>query len=386
MMKRTDNIGLIVAAGQGKRAGEGLPKQYRQIAGKAILAHAIDNLLAHPEIDTVQVVIADGHQTLYQEAVGDRDLPQPVIGGVFRRDSVINGLKAAHDRGYKRVLIHDAARPFLPKTAIDRLLDALKSSKAAIPVLPVVDTLVNQEVEAVDRNLFHRVQTPQAFDLETVIAAHQAWTGSDEPTDDAQVVRAFGKKIALVTGDRLLEKLTYPADFSVAEAQMTEKMISVCGSGFDVHCFEAGDHIMLGGIKIPHDHGLAGHSDADVALHALTDALLGAIADGDIGTHFPPSDPQWKGANSTQFLEYAVALAKKAGAIIDHADVTVICEAPKVGPYRPAMRKHIAQILGLPEQRVSIKATTTEKLGFTGRKEGIAAQAVTSIRLPDILC
>nr|CAB51895.1 hypothetical protein [Zymomonas mobilis subsp. mobilis str. CP4 = NRRL B-14023] len=167
---------------------------------------------------------------------------------------------------------------------------------------------------------------------------------------------------------------------------MTEKMISVCGSGFDVHCFEAGDHIMLGGIKIPHDHGLAGHSDADVALHALTDALLGAIADGDIGTHFPPSDPQWKGANSTQFLEYAVALAKKAGAIIDHADVTVICEAPKVGPYRPAMRKHIAQILGLPEQRVSIKATTTEKLGFTGRKEGIAAQAVTSIRLPDILC
>ncbi|MFT8451082.1 MAG: bifunctional 2-C-methyl-D-erythritol 4-phosphate cytidylyltransferase/2-C-methyl-D-erythritol 2,4-cyclodiphosphate synthase [Zymomonas mobilis] len=386
MMKRTDNIALIVAAGQGKRAGEGLPKQYRQIAGKAILAHAIDNLLAHPKIDTVQVVIADGHQTLYQEAVGDRDLPQPVIGGVFRRDSVINGLKAAHDRGYKRVLIHDAARPFLPKTVIDRLLDALKSSKAAIPVLPVVDTLVNQEVEAVDRNLFHRVQTPQAFDLETVIAAHQAWTGSDEPTDDAQVVRAFGKKIALVTGDRLLEKLTYPADFSVAEAQMTEKMISVCGSGFDVHCFEAGDHIMLGGIKIPHDHGLAGHSDADVALHALTDALLGAIADGDIGTHFPPSDPQWKGANSTQFLEYAVALAKKAGAIIDHADVTVICEAPKVGPYRPAMRKHIAQILGLPEQRVSIKATTTEKLGFTGRKEGIAAQAVTSIRLPDILC
>ncbi|AEH62052.1 bifunctional 2-C-methyl-D-erythritol 4-phosphate cytidylyltransferase/2-C-methyl-D-erythritol 2,4-cyclodiphosphate synthase [Zymomonas mobilis] len=386
MMKRTDNIALIVAAGQGKRAGEGLPKQYRQIAGKAILAHAIDNLLAHPEIDTVQVVIADGHQALYQEAVGDRDLPQPVIGGVFRRDSVINGLKAAHDRGYKRVLIHDAARPFLPKTVIDRLLDALKSSKAAIPVLPVVDTLVNQEVEAVDRNLFHRVQTPQAFDLETVIAAHQAWTGSDEPTDDAQVVRAFGKKIALVTGDRLLEKLTYPADFSVAEAQMTEKMISVCGSGFDVHCFEAGDHIMLGGIKIPHDHGLAGHSDADVALHALTDALLGAIADGDIGTHFPPSDPQWKGANSTQFLEYAVALAKKAGAIIDHADVTVICEAPKVGPYRPAMRKHIAQILGLPEQRVSIKATTTEKLGFTGRKEGIAAQAVTSIRLPDILC
>lgn len=386
MMKRTDNIGLIVAAGQGKRAGEGLPKQYRQIAGKAILAHAIDNLLAHPEIDTVQVVIADEHQTLYQEAVGDRDLPQPVIGGVFRRDSVINGLKAAHDRGYKRVLIHDAARPFLPKTVIDRLLDALKSSKAAIPVLPVVDTLVNQEVEAVDRNLFHRVQTPQAFDLETVIAAHQAWTGSDEPTDDAQVVRAFGEKITLVRGDRLLEKLTYPADFSVAEAQMTEKMISVCGSGFDVHCFEAGDHIMLGGIKIPHDHGLAGHSDADVALHALTDALLGAIADGDIGTHFPPSDPQWKGANSTQFLEYAVALAKKAGAIIDHADVTVICEAPKVGPYRPAMRKHIAQILGLPEQRVSIKATTTEKLGFTGRKEGIAAQAVTSIRLPDILC
>lgn len=386
MMKKTENIALIVAAGQGKRAGEGLPKQYRKIAGRAILAQAIDNLLAHPAIDTVQVVIADGHQTLYQEAIGDRTLPPPVIGGIFRRDSVINGLKVAHDRGYKQVLIHDAARPFLPKTVIDRLLEALKTDKAAIPVLPVIDTLIDQKTEAVDRTLFHRVQTPQAFDLETVIAAHQAWTGSDEPTDDAQVVRAFGKKIALVTGDRLLEKLTYPADFAVAEAQMTEKMISVCGSGFDVHCFEAGDHIMLGGIKIPHDRGLAGHSDADVALHALTDALLGAISEGDIGTHFPPSDPQWKGANSTQFLEYAVELAKKAGAIIDHADVTVICEAPKVGPYRPAMRKHIAQILGLPEQRVSIKATTTEKLGFTGRKEGIAAQAVTSIRLPDILC
>ncbi|TQL17506.1 2-C-methyl-D-erythritol 4-phosphate cytidylyltransferase /2-C-methyl-D-erythritol 2,4-cyclodiphosphate synthase [Zymomonas mobilis] len=385
-MKKTENIALIVAAGQGKRAGEGLPKQYRKIAGKAILAHAIDNLLAHPEIDTVQVVIADGHQDLYKEAIGARSLPAPVIGGVFRRDSVINGLKAAHDSHYKQVFIHDAARPFLPKAVIDRLLDALKTEKAAIPVLPVVDTLIDQEAKAVDRSLFHRVQTPQAFDLETVIAAHQAWTGSEEPTDDAQVVRAFGKKIALVTGDRMLEKLTYPADFAVAEAQMTEKMVSVCGSGFDVHCFEPGDHIMLGGIKIPHDHGLAGHSDADVALHALTDALLGAIGDGDIGTHFPPSDPQWKGANSTQFLQHAVNLAKKAGAIIDHADVTVICEAPKVGPYRPAMRAHIAQILGLHEQRVSIKATTTEKLGFTGRKEGIAAQAVTSIRLPAILC
>lgn len=385
-MKNTKNIALIVAAGQGKRAGEGLPKQYRKIAGKTILAHAIDALLAHPEIDTVQVVIASGHEDLYKEAIGNRRLPAPVIGGVFRRDSVINGLIVAQNMGYRQVFIHDAARPFLPLSVIDRLLNALKDNKAAIPVLPVVDTLIDLKGAAVDRALFHRVQTPQAFDLETILAAHQAWSGSREPTDDAQVIRAYHQEVALVTGDKMLEKLTYPADFLAAETQMTEKMISVCGSGFDVHAFKSGDHIMLGGLKIPHNQGLAGHSDADVALHALTDALLGAIADGDIGTHFPPSDPRWKGADSTQFLEHAVSLVKKAGGIIDHVDVTVICEAPKIGPHRPAIRQHIASVVGLPEQRVSIKATTTEKLGFTGRGEGIAAQAVTSIRLPLILC
>ena len=366
------NIALIVAAGSGERAGGGVPKQYRKLAGKALLAHAIDHL-DHPRIDTIQVVIGPGQEALYAEAVGDRPLPSPVIGGATRRESVANGLAALGDAD--AVLIHDAARPFLPGAVIDRLLDALESHDGAIPALPVVDTLTTRAGEAVDREALVRVQTPQAFRLDAIRTAHAAWTGA-EPTDDAQVARAAGLDVVLVEGDPALEKLTYEADFARAEAA---RMTPRTGAGFDVHAFGPGDHVWLGGVRIPHPRGLKGHSDADVALHALTDALLGAIAAGDIGEHFPPSDPRWKGAPSALFLEHARDLVAAAGGRIVHADITIICEAPKVGPHREAMRQTIAGLLRLPVTRISVKATTTEKLGFTGRGEGIAAQAVATI-------
>ncbi|HTU11094.1 MAG TPA: bifunctional 2-C-methyl-D-erythritol 4-phosphate cytidylyltransferase/2-C-methyl-D-erythritol 2,4-cyclodiphosphate synthase [Allosphingosinicella sp.] len=370
-------VALIVAAGSGSRAGGDLPKQYRIVAGKALLAHAIDHL-RHPKIDGVQVVIGPGQEVLYAEAVGDRALPSTVIGGATRRQSVANGLAAIDDAG--AVLIHDAARPFLSGAVIDRLLDALETHDGAIPVLPVVDTLTTRVGDAVDREALVRVQTPQAFRLDAIRAAHAAWTGG-EPTDDAQVARAAGLHVATVAGDPALEKLTYEADFARADAA---RLTPRTGSGFDVHAFGPGDHVWLGGVRIPHGRGLRGHSDADVALHALTDALLGAIAAGDIGDHFPPSDPQWKGASSSLFLDHARGLVEAGGGRIVHADVTIICEAPKVGPHREAMRQTIAALLRLPVTRISVKATTTERLGFTGRGEGIAAQAVATIMLPEM--
>ena len=370
------NVALVVAAGSGSRAGGKAPKQYRRLAGKALLAHAVDHL-AHPRIDAVQVVIGEGQEAAYAEAVGDRALPAPVIGGATRRDSVANGLAALGDADL--VLIHDAARPFLPGAVIDRLLDALADHDGAVPALPVVDTLTTRAGDRIDRDTLARVQTPQAFRLDAIRAAHTAWTG-EEPTDDAQVARAAGLDVVLVEGDPALEKLTWEADFARAEAGRT---VPRTGFGFDVHAFGPGDHVWLGGIRIPHDRGLRGHSDADVALHALTDALLGAIAAGDIGDHFPPSDPQWKGAPSSLFLEHARELVATAGGRIVHADVTIICEAPRIGPHRDAMRQLIADLLRLPEARISVKATTTEQLGFTGRGEGIAAQAVATVMMGD---
>lgn len=369
-------LALIVAAGSGERAGGSVPKQYRTVAGKALLAHAIDQL-SHPAIGAIQVVIGEGQEALYEAAIGDRALPAPIIGGATRRESVANGLTALGEAD--AVLIHDAARPFLPGAVIDRLLDALESHDGAVPVLPVVDTLTTRDGDLVDRDALVRVQTPQAFRLPAIRAAHAAWTG-DEPTDDAQVARAAGLDVVLVEGDPALEKLTWEADFARAEAA---RMIPRTGTGFDVHAFGPGDHVWLGGIRIPHTRGLKGHSDADVALHALTDALLGATAAGDIGEHFPPSDPRWKGAPSALFLEHARGLVEAAGGRIVHADVTIVCEAPKVGPHREAMRRTIAGLLRLPLSRISVKATTTEKLGFTGRGEGIAAQAVATIMLPE---
>ena len=372
----TRTVALIVAAGSGSRAGGEVPKQYRKIAGKALLAHAIDHL-AHPRIETVQVVIGAGQAAAYADAAGGRALPAPVIGGATRRESVTNGLAALGNADI--ALIHDAARPFLPAAVIDRLLDALESHDGAVPALPVVDTLSSRDGEAVDREALVRVQTPQAFRLGAIRAAHAAWTG-DEPTDDAQVARAAGLDVVMVEGDPALDKLTWEADFARAEAT---RLLPRTGTGFDVHAFGPGDHVWLGGVRIPHDRGLRGHSDADVALHALTDALLGAIAAGDIGDHFPPSDPRWKGAPSSLFLEHARELIAARGGRIAHADLTIICEAPRIGPHRDAMRRLIAGLLRLPETRISVKATTTERLGFTGRGEGIAAQAVATVLTGD---
>jgi 2-C-methyl-D-erythritol 4-phosphate cytidylyltransferase/2-C-methyl-D-erythritol 2,4-cyclodiphosphate synthase len=381
MQSRTS--ALIVAAGSGTRAGGDLPKQYVPIAGKAVLAHAIDALAAHPAIGQIWVVIGPGQEGFYAEAIGDRALAQPVTGGATRRESVAKGLAVATS---ERVLIHDAARPFLPLEVIDRLLAALDEAPAAVPVLPVADTLAEAGRDlgpTVARDRLARVQTPQAFHTDAIRAAHAAWDKSKEATDDAQIARAAGLTVKTVEGSPLLDKLTYPADFAAAEHHLGPTMVSRTALGFDVHGFTEGDGMWIGGIRIPHSRALAGHSDADVGLHALTDALLGTIGDGDIGTHFPPSDPQWRGAASHVFLSHARKLIAARGGRIDHVDLTIICEEPKVGPHRAAIRARVAELLGLAEAKISIKATTTERLGFTGRREGVAAQAAATVRLPE---
>jgi 2-C-methyl-D-erythritol 4-phosphate cytidylyltransferase/2-C-methyl-D-erythritol 2,4-cyclodiphosphate synthase len=381
MEGRGRTVALVVAAGSGSRTGGEVPKQYRKVGGNALLAHAID-ALCHPRIDEVRVVIGPGQEAQYREAVGERPLPAPILGGAERQDSVLRGLETLEDA--EAVLIHDAARAFLPASVIDRLLNALEMSDGAVPVLPVVDTLARADGalgETVPREGLVRVQTPQAFRFEAILAAHRAWVGS--ATDDAQVARAAGLSVATVEGDAMLEKLTYEADFARWEERLRARMVSRTGMGYDVHAFEPGDSLWMGGILIPHDRGLKGHSDADVVLHAVTDALLGAIGEGDIGQHFPPADPQWRGAASSRFVEHARKLIESRGGRIDHVDATVICEAPKVGPHREAMRARLAELLGLPLGRVSIKATTSERLGFTGRGEGIAAQAIATVSLPE---
>ncbi len=364
---------IIVAAGKGERAGGAVPKQFQRVAGKAIVAHAYDSLVE--VADRIIIVIADGQQMLIAEALKDRPA-QIVIGGAERQDSVRSGLNAARDTDL--VLIHDAARPFVPAAVTARLVKALEDADGAVPALPVVDTLARTSDglgDVVDRSALIRVQTPQAFRYETIIEAHKAWSGSPA-TDDAQMVRAIGAKVIVVEGSADLEKITQAGDIDRIESGM----ISRTGMGFDVHRLETGEELWLCGVHIAHDKGLSGHSDADVALHALTDALLGAIAAGDIGDHFPPSDPQWRGANSARFVEYARDLIHREGGVIDHIDVTIICEAPKIGPHRATMRSAVAEMLQLPLSRISVKATTTERLGLTGRGEGIAAQAVATIR------
>lgn len=374
---------IIVAAGKGERAGSSLPKQYVPIGGTPVLAHSIAAFARHPGIDRIVVVIGDGQQAHARAALEGFSVDALVVGGAERQDSVAAGLAAAGDADL--VLIHDAARPFLPTAVIDRLLDALASSDGAVPALPVVDTLARDDGalgDVVDRNGLVRVQTPQAFRTAALRAAHAQWTGN-AATDDAQMVRAAGFQVAVVEGHTMLEKITRPADFDEAERRLSHRMIVRTGSGYDVHRLVQGGELWLCGVRLDHSHGLSGHSDADVALHALTDALLGALGDGDIGSHFPPSDPQWRGAASHRFVEHAAALIARAGGRIDHVDVTIICEAPKIGPHRAQMRGVVAQMLNIPVSRVSIKATTTERLGFTGRGEGIAAQAIATIRLPE---
>ncbi len=370
---------LIVAAGSGERAGGEKPKQYREFEGKVVFAHAIDSLAGHSAIDAVRAVIGDGQQRLYSEAIGERPLPAPVTGSTTRQGSVLNGLEAIAESGPTDiVLIHDAARPFVPGAVIERLLAACETHVGAIPVLPVTDSLAGKDGQTVRREDFVTVQTPQAFAFESILQAHRAWNRDRPATDDAEIARASGHTIATVEGDRALKKLTFADDF---DQQDTAHGTVRTGMGFDVHAFAPGDHIWLAGIRIAHDRSLAGHSDADVALHALTDAILGALAEGDIGDHFPPGDPQWKGAGSDGFLRHAGDLTKSHGLAIAHLDVTIVCEAPKIGPHRDAMRARIAEILAMPEKSVSVKATTTERLGFTGRGEGIAAQAVATLVL-----
>ena len=379
-------VALVVAAGSGSRAGSGgVPKQYRRLGGKAVLAHAVDHLRRAGATD-IRVVIGRGQEALYAEAVGDRPLPPPILGGAERRVSVLKGLEAiAADGGADIVLIHDAARPFVYADVWERVIAAVEDHALAVPALGSVDTTARGRDtlgDPVDRTDLLRVQTPQGFRFDLILAAHRAWAGG-EATDDAQIARAAGHEVAVVRGDSRLEKLTYEGDFTRAESVLAARMVSRTGLGFDVHAFADGETLWLGGVLIPHERGLKGHSDADVGLHAVTDALLGALGEGDIGTHFPPSDPQWRGAPSSRFVEHARALVEARGGRIDHVDLTLICEAPKIGPHRDAIRTRIAALLQVPEARISIKATTTERLGFTGRGEGIAAQAVATVRLEE---
>ncbi len=377
---------LIVAAGIGARAGLNVPKQFEPIFGKPMVRHSVDSFLSHYAIDQIWIVIAEGQKEQLSKALGSISPHKLVIGGATRQQSVFNGLAAIQNEGGARnILVHDAARPFLPHRVIDRLLDRLETASAAIPVLPSVDTMVqlrnDQLDQTVDRDSLWRVQTPQAFDFSKLLAAHERFPTDQNASDDAQIFKAAGHVVTIVDGDEALKKYTLPADF-VGDRKQHMRQIRT-GMGYDVHRLATGEDLWLGGVKIDHDKGLAGHSDADVLLHALTDALLGAVAAGDIGDHFPPSDPQWRGAASVRFVEHAASLIAEKGGIIHNVDMTIICEAPKIKPHREAIRRNIAEILSLGTDRVNIKATTTEGLGFTGRKEGIAAQAIATISLEE---
>jgi 2-C-methyl-D-erythritol 4-phosphate cytidylyltransferase/2-C-methyl-D-erythritol 2,4-cyclodiphosphate synthase len=368
---------IVVAAGQGLRAGQPVPKQFARWRGQPVVRHSVE-VLARAGCDPILVVIPENAETIAAEALAGIAGVRFVTGGASRQDSVRLGLEALAGAAPDLVLIHDAARPLLPAAVIKRLLAALKAEAGAIPVLPVVDSLAH--VESGDkmgaparREALRRVQTPQAFRFDAILAAHRAWDGPATAGDDAQVAQANGMTIAFVEGDELLHKLTYAADFAPALPPIR------VGTGYDVHALEEGEELWLCGVRVEHTHGLSGHSDADVAIHALVDAMLGAVGAGDIGQHFPPSDPQWKGAASDRFLAHAGTLVAEAGYALGNADVTIICEAPKIGPHREAMRARLAAILGVDIAAISVKATTTEKLGFTGRREGIAAQAAVSL-------
>jgi 2-C-methyl-D-erythritol 4-phosphate cytidylyltransferase/2-C-methyl-D-erythritol 2,4-cyclodiphosphate synthase len=376
---------LIVAAGKGVRAGDGLPKQYRILGGRPVLRRTVETFLQHPAITQVQVVISPEHRDLYDMAVKHLRLPEPIAGGATRQDSVRLGLQALSGNPPSLVLIQDAARAMTDARTISAVIDALEGADGAVPVVPVADTLKRttggRVDETVPRDGLTQAQTPQAFHFEKIMSAHLR--ARDRTfTDDASIAEAAGMTVAAVEGRRSNFKLTTAEDFVIAERLLDAGLTSRTGQGFDVHKFGPGDHVWLCGIRIPHTHGLIGHSDADAGLHALTDALLGAAALGDIGEHFPPTDAKWKGASSDIFLRHAADLIAQRSGVIDHVDITVICERPKVSPHRAAMAARIADILRLDPSRVSVKATTTEGLGFTGRNEGVAAQAIATVRLP----
>ena len=384
---------LIVAAGRGHRFGGELPKQYAQLRGAPVLSHTLRAFLKHPDVTHVVTAIHPDDRELYDAAAqasgaGEKLLP-PTHGGAERQDSVRFGLEALEALSPSKVLIQDGARPLASAGLITRVIDALDEHAAALPCVAVTDTLKRVADglvgETVDRTGLARAQTPQGFRYNDILAAHRAVAG-DALTDDAAVAEHAKMAIGLVDGAEDNLKITTQDDLMRADGLIAARLGDVrTGSGFDVHKFDApgtASEIMLCGIPVPHDCDTVGHSDADVGLHALTDAILGSIGAGDIGEHFPPSDPQWKGAASWKFLAHAASLVAERGGVIASADITIICERPKVGPHRPAMRKRVADILSIAEDRVSVKATTTEALGFTGWREGIAAQAIATVRLP----
>jgi 2-C-methyl-D-erythritol 4-phosphate cytidylyltransferase/2-C-methyl-D-erythritol 2,4-cyclodiphosphate synthase len=379
---------LIVAAGRGERFGAGLPKQYAFLGGRPVLRHAAETFLRHPRVDAVRVVIGSGDEERYESAVrGLAGLLPPVVGGAARQESVRRGLESlAEEPVPDLVLIHDAARPLVSGAVIDRVIDALARWPAVLPVLPVVDSLKRVEGGRVSgdapRDGLARAQTPQGFRYPLLLQAHRA-VAAAEPgyTDDTAIAAAAGLEVAWVQGEERNMKLTLPEDLAVAERFLEARTRWRTGLGFDVHAFAADRPLILCGIPIPHEFGLAGHSDADVAFHAVTDAILGTIGAGDIGSHFPPSEPRWRDADSALFLRHAAGLLAERGGRLENVDLVIVCERPKIGPHRAAMAARLAEVLGVGQDQVSIKATTSERLGFTGRGEGIAAQAVVSVAL-----
>ncbi|MFC0242820.1 bifunctional 2-C-methyl-D-erythritol 4-phosphate cytidylyltransferase/2-C-methyl-D-erythritol 2,4-cyclodiphosphate synthase [Rhodopseudomonas telluris] len=381
---------IIVAAGRGLRAGAGGPKQYRTLAGRPVIARSLEPFCSHPEICAVQPVTNPDDTALFNEAVAGLSFRPAVGGGATRQASVRAGLEALAQLAPDIVLIHDAARPFVTPGLISRAIVAAGQTGAALPVVAINDTVkqINAagEVEATpDRATLRIAQTPQAFRYDVILDAHRraARDGRDDFTDDAAIAEWAGLTVATFEGDAANMKLTTPDDFAREESRLTALLGDIrTGTGYDVHAFGDGDHVWLCGLKVPHNRGFLAHSDGDVGLHALVDAILGALADGDIGSHFPPTDPQWKGAASDKFLKYAVDRVAARGGRIANLEVTMICERPKIGPLRDPMRQRIAEITGLPVSRIAVKATTSERLGFTGREEGIAATASATIRLP----
>jgi 2-C-methyl-D-erythritol 4-phosphate cytidylyltransferase/2-C-methyl-D-erythritol 2,4-cyclodiphosphate synthase len=377
---------LIVAAGKGERAGGVVPKQYAPVLGWPLLRWTLEAFARHPKVDMVQVVIGANDDKIYGETILGMNLLPVLAGGPTRQHSVMHGLEALAHRKPDFVLIQDAARPLVSAKVIDDVIAALEAgADGAVPLLPVADTLRKKEAGkwvTVPRDGLLRAQTPQGFRFDKILAVHRQFAKEDV-TDDMALAEMAGLHVEAVAGEDSNMKVTNPEDFAMAETQLRARLgDSRTGMGYDVHKFTAGDHVWLCGIKVSHSHGLEGHSDADAGLHALTDAILGAIGEGDIGQHFPPTDERWRGAPSWKFLAHAASLVSAKGGVIVHCDVTIVCERPKVGPHREAMRAKIAEILKLDVSRVSVKATTTEGLGFEGKREGLAAQAVATVRLP----
>ncbi len=379
-----ETVALVVAAGRGERLGGDIPKQYRRLAGLPMLLRSLQAFVRHPRISGVRAIIHPDDMALYNEATVGLELMPVAFGGATRHESSQKGLESLTANPPGRVLIHDASRPLVDAATIDRVLASLEHSTSAIAALPVRDTIKREDGDAsvsetIDRSALWRAQTPQGFDYSSILTAHQI-PSNRLYTDDAAVAEAAGMTVKLVLGDEDNFKITTEQDFRHAERLLAGSEVRV-GNGFDVHRFGPGDSITLCGVVIPHDRGLVGHSDADAGLHALTDAILGALGEGDIGEHFPPTDPRWEGKDSAIFLQHAASLLNERGGSVRHLDVTLICERPKISPHRHEMQRRVAEIIGIDSTQVSVKATTTEGLGFAGRGEGVAAQAVATIAL-----